>query len=68
MTDYSIPQKTLEPTSVRVEHPLIETARMFAGNRAALSGLVMFLIIVVVSLAGPWLYPTDPFEDRKSVV
>jgi peptide/nickel transport system permease protein len=35
---------------------------MFAGNRAALSGLVMFLIIVVVSLAGPWLYPTDPFE------
>ena len=35
---------------------------MFAGNRAALSGLVMFLIIIVVSLAGPWLYPTDPFE------
>ena len=62
MTDYSIPQKTLEPISVRVEHPLIETARMFAGNRAALSGLVMFLIIVLVSLAGPWLYPTDPFE------
>ena len=62
MTDYSIPQRTLEPTFARVEHPLIETARMFAGNRAALSGLAMFLIIVVVSLAGPWLYPTDPFE------
>ena len=62
MTDYSIPQKTLDPTFARLEHPLIETSRMFAGNRAALSGLVMFLIIVVVSLAGPWLYPTDPFE------
>ena len=52
----------LENTSDSVEHPLIETARMFAGNYAAVAGLVILAFIVAVSLAGPMFYTTDPFE------
>ena len=51
-----------ENATVQVEHPLVETARMFATNYAAVAGLVTLFIIIVVSLAGPMLYQTDPFE------
>ena len=52
----------LENTTDSVEHPLIETARMFAGNYAAVAGLVILAFIIAVSLAGPMFYTTDPFE------
>lgn len=57
-------QRLLHPAraTTRVEHPLVETARMFAANYAAVTGLVTLLAIIVVSLAGPLFYPTDPFE------
>ena len=40
----------------------METARMFVKNYSAVAGLSVLLVIVVVSLIGPLVYTTDPFE------
>lgn len=40
----------------------IETWRMFAANRAALLGLVLWGLVVFIALFGPTIYPSDPFE------
>ncbi|MCH2485541.1 MAG: ABC transporter permease [Dehalococcoidia bacterium] len=37
-------------------------ARMFATNYAAVAGLVVLVIIVVVSMLGPFIYTVDPWE------
>lgn len=39
-----------------------EAWRMFAANRSALLGLVLWLIIAFITAFGPMLYPVDPFE------
>ena len=64
MTGDTQPQGLLgqEGAPVPVEHPFIETARMFAANYAAVAGMITLLLIVVTSLAGPLIYKTDPFE------
>lgn len=45
-----------------VEHPLKEMGRMFFRNKSAIFGLVLLLAIIFTALAGPYIYPTDPFE------
>lgn len=35
---------------------------MFAANRAALLGLVLWGLVVFITLFGPTIYPSDPFE------
>ncbi|MEE3280246.1 MAG: ABC transporter permease, partial [Pseudomonadota bacterium] len=57
-----IGQRSQEIGFVEVEHPFIETARMFAANYAAVVGLIVLVIIIVVSLLGPLIYTTDPWE------
>lgn len=52
----------MSDTSIRVEHPLVEAARMYARNIAALLGLGLLVFIVLVAVFGPTLYPVDPFE------
>ena len=47
---------------VQIEHPFTEAARMFAANYAAVAGLLVLAIIIVVSLLGPFLYTVDPWE------
>jgi len=47
---------------IRIESPLIETLRMFAANYAAVTGLIILTFIILISLIGPQLYKTDPFE------
>ncbi len=44
------------------EHPMVETARMYLKNFSALMGLIVLSLIVVISLIGPYIYSTDPFE------
>ena len=44
------------------EHPLVETARMYLRNYSAVMGLIILSLIVVISLIGPLVYSTDPFE------
>ena len=51
-----------EMSSVQIEHPFTEIARMFAANYAAVVGLIVLAIIIVVSLLGPLIYTTDPWE------
>ncbi|MEE3281359.1 MAG: ABC transporter permease, partial [Pseudomonadota bacterium] len=51
-----------EMGSVQIEHPFKEVARMFAANYAAVVGLIVLAIIIVVSLLGPLIYTTDPWE------
>jgi peptide/nickel transport system permease protein len=48
---------------------LMEFARRFARNRAAVAALVLLAAIVLTALIGPALYPVDPFEmiGRPSV-
>lgn len=36
--------------------------RRYRQNRAAVGGGAVLLIIVLVAVFGPWLYPTDPFD------
>ncbi|MBS0448334.1 MAG: ABC transporter permease [Proteobacteria bacterium] len=48
----------------KVEHPTVEALRMFMRNPAAIAGMVLLLIILGVAIAGPWLYPADPFEIK----
>ena len=51
-----------EMGSVQIEHPFIETVRMFATNYAAVAGLVVLVIITAVSFVGPLLYTVAPWE------
>jgi len=46
----------------REEHPLVETARMYLKNYSAVMGLIVLSLIIVISLIGPFIYSTDPFE------
>ena len=39
-----------------------EALIMFCRNPGALAGAVVFLLILALTLVGPWLYPVDPFE------
>ena len=36
--------------------------RRYRRNRPAVAGLVLLVAIVGVAVAGPWLYPVDPFD------
>jgi peptide/nickel transport system permease protein len=52
--------------AVRVEHPGVEAMRMFLRNPAAIAGMAMLLVVLLVAIAGPWLYPADPFEIKAA--
>jgi peptide/nickel transport system permease protein len=55
-----------ERETPKVEHPGAEALRMFLRNPSAIAGIVLFLVVLVVSIAGPWVYPADPFEIRAA--
>jgi peptide/nickel transport system permease protein len=42
--------------------PRREAWDKFASNRAALLGLIIFVLITIAAIFGPWLYGTDPYE------
>ena len=62
MPEQPAAQSKAELETIREEHPLMETARMFVKNYSAVAGLSVLLVIVAVSLIGPLVYTTDPFE------
>ena len=55
---------TLSPAAAPVRPPgqTREAMRVFLRNRTAVFGLVLLLLILAVTLAGPMLLPGDPFE------
>lgn len=42
--------------------PMRQTARIFFRNHAAVAGLVLLILIALVTIFGPMLYPVDPTE------
>ena len=48
------------------EGPWVEALRMFARNPAAIAGLALLAVVLLVAIAGPWVYPADPFEIRAA--
>jgi peptide/nickel transport system permease protein len=48
------------------EGPWAEALRMFARNPAAIAGLALLAVVLLVAIAGPWVYPADPFEIRAA--
>jgi peptide/nickel transport system permease protein len=50
----------------KVEHPTVEALRMFLRNPAAIAGMVLLLAILAVAIAGPWVWPADPFEIKTA--
>jgi len=42
--------------------PWAEALRMFARNPSAIAGMLMLSVVLLVTLAGPWLMGADPFE------
>jgi peptide/nickel transport system permease protein len=46
------------------EHPAREALRMFLRNPSAIAGMAMLLAVLLVAIAGPWIWPADPFEIR----
>jgi peptide/nickel transport system permease protein len=45
-----------------IEHPLHEIWRMFVKNRAALIGLCLLILILLMALIGPVFYHIDPYD------
>lgn len=62
----SVPAR--EPVFKFEETPMLpevkwrETWRLFCQNRAALLGLIVVTIFILIGLFGPLLWPADPFE------
>ncbi len=50
--------------AAHAEHPAREALRMFLRNPSAIAGMAMLLIVLLVAIAGPWIWPADPFEIR----
>ena len=61
MTEQST-KSSLKLEDFREEHPFVETARMYLRNYSAVMGLIILSLIVIISLIGPLVYSTDPFE------
>lgn len=43
-------------------HPAAEAWEMFRRNHAAIAALVVLMLIILVAIFGPYIYPTDPFD------
>ena len=52
------------PAAAVAEHPAREALRMFMRNPSAIAGMAMLLLVLLVAILGPWVYPADPFEIR----
>ncbi|MCX4142955.1 ABC transporter permease [Paraburkholderia sp. SEWSISQ10-3 4] len=47
----------------RSRGPLATAAARFARNRAAFTGFVVLLLIVIACVAGPWFLPNNPIDS-----
>jgi len=52
----------------RSRGPLATAAARFVRNRAALTGLIVLLLVVVACVAGPWLLPNNPIDSDWSAI
>jgi peptide/nickel transport system permease protein len=54
--------KAVHTAEIVSDRPLSDASRIFARNGSAVVGLGLLIVIVALSLVGPHLYGTDPFE------
>lgn len=54
----------MEQTTVVAQSysPTAEAWRMFVRNKAAVLGLILFIIVLLITFIGPYLYEVDPFK------
>lgn len=64
VTSATVAPASAATAAVKVEHPTVEALRLFLRNPSAIVGSLLLLVIVGVSVAGPWLYQADPFEIK----
>lgn len=50
-----------EADTPRPEGPLRQATRIYLRHFAGMLGVILLLGIVILTVAGPWLYPVDPF-------
>lgn len=64
MTDLTVPAPPADAagTAPRDQSPFRQFARRFAEDRVALTGLGIFLLIVLLALAAPLLAPQNPYN------
>ena len=67
MNSPATPTTTIaERAAPKVEHPSAEALRMFMRNPSAIVGIVLLLVVLIVSIVGPWVLAADPFEIRAA--
>lgn len=53
----------ISPTPIiKPARPWVEFCTIFAGNYAAVAGLILLIAILLFTFVGPIYHPTDPFE------
>lgn len=57
-----------EVSAIEYERPLREAWRMFCKNRAAVAGLVILSMIVLMTILTPLLLPADPFATAGNLL
>src|SRR5699024_5148352 len=63
MTEATTPTTELPKASVRrPDTPGREAMKMFMRNTSAVLGLILFIIIIGITLFGPWWMEADPFD------
>jgi len=50
------------PDAIVPSRRFLDAWHMFAANKAALLGLALGVIIAIITIFGPLIYPADPFE------
>lgn len=61
-TSATLPDRQVRALPARPPSPGREAAKMFMRNTSAVIGLVLFVAIILISLLGPGIMGTDPFE------
>ncbi len=44
------------------QHPIVEAIKAFRQSWAGMLGLILLLLVILFSVAGPFIYAVDPFE------
>ncbi|PQV54354.1 ABC transporter permease [Paraburkholderia sp. BL21I4N1] len=52
----------------RSRGPLATAAARFVRNRAALTGFIVLLLVVIACVVGPWLLPNNPIDSDWSAI
>ena len=55
-------EKSADTTIPRPNRPGVEAWHMFVANKAAVAGLVIWLLITLIAVVGPSVYPIDPYD------